>query len=83
MGSSANMADSPEDHPMVRSERKRRAEATNEPLYSTERSVYTNGTGLVIGVPPIACKIHDIDEQDSKTVEIHQTGIWIPCETDD
>lgn len=77
------MAGNPEDHPMVRNERKQRAQETGEPLYSPELSVYQNGNGLVIGVPSVASDILDIDAGDSQTVEIHRHGIWIPCDTDE
>jgi hypothetical protein len=77
------MSGNPEDHPMVRNERKQRAKATGEPLYSPELSVYRSGNGLVIGVPSVASDILGINAGDDRTVEIHQTGIWIPCDTDE
>jgi len=77
------MANEPEDYPMVRNERKQRAQTAGEPLFSPELSVYQSGNGLVIGVPSIASDILNIDAGDSQTVEIHRHGIWIPCDADE
>ena len=72
------MAGSPEDKPMVREERKRRAAATGDPLYDREQSLVQMGNSGGVTIPKTARDILDFDLGDNVSVEVYNDGIWIP-----
>lgn len=71
------MAGRPEDKPMVREERKRRAAAVGEPLYDRNQSLSQMGNSGVVTIPVTARDILGIDVGDDVSVEVYDDGIWI------
>ena len=71
------MAGRPEDKPMVREERKRRAAAVGEPLYDREQSLSQMGNSGVVTIPVTAREILGFDIGDDLTVEVYDDGVWI------
>jgi len=65
--------------------RNARATETNagEPIHDEEMSVYDNGGTLVVGVTSFARKLHRLTREDTVTVEVYDSGIWIDTEGTD
>jgi len=74
------MSNAPQLRDDVLAERQQRAEATGEPLFSAELSIYRTGNSVCVAIPAAAREIHDIDAGDSQRVEVHRAGIWIPAD---
>lgn len=70
------MASTPENRPEIRKELAKRADG-GEPLYDDDMAIQLSGNSLVVGVTAFACKVHDIEQGDKTTVEVHEDGIWV------
>lgn len=70
------MAGKPEDSQMVREARMSAIDG-GEPIHDEEMSVYDNSGSLVVGVTSFGRKLHRLTGDDTVTVEVYDSGIWI------
>jgi len=71
------MAGKPQDRPMIHEERAQQTES-GEPMYDPKRSLYRNGGSVAISIPSEAVNMLGFRAGEKRTVEIYDTGIWIP-----